>query len=118
MDLGVLGGVALVDWLLIIYFLGFFVLGFAQGTIRRLIGIASILFSFLFAANIADPLSDFLAAKFKGAIEMDPQAAQTATSRVSAPRNASPQQAPAKPVMQSQPSKPEQPAVAKTGAAS
>ena len=57
-------------------------------------------------------------AKFKGAIEMDPQAAQTATSRVSAPRNASPPQAPAKPVMQSQPSKPEQPAVAKTGAAS
>ena len=64
MDLGVLGGVALVDWLLIIYFLGFFVLGFAQGTIRRLIGIASILFSFLFAANIADPLSDFLAANW------------------------------------------------------
>ncbi len=52
MDLGVLGGVALVDWLIIIYFLGFFVLGFAQGTIRRLIGIASILFSFLLAANL------------------------------------------------------------------
>ena len=34
--------------------------GFAQGTIRRLIGIASILFSFLFAANIAEPLGDYL----------------------------------------------------------
>ena len=56
-------------------------------------------------------------AKFKGAIEMDPQAAQNA-NRPSAPRNAAPQQAPAKPVMQSQPPKPEQPAVAKTGAAS
>jgi len=56
-------------------------------------------------------------AKFKGAIEMDPQAAQGG-NRASAPRNAAPQQAPAKPVMQSQPPKPEQPAVAKTGAAS
>jgi hypothetical protein len=40
--------------------MGFFVLGFAQGTIRRLIGIASILFSFLFAANIAEPLGEYL----------------------------------------------------------
>jgi hypothetical protein len=37
-----------------------FVLGFAQGTIRRLIGIGSILFSFLFAANVAEPLGVFL----------------------------------------------------------
>ncbi len=64
MDLGVLGGIALADWLIIIYFLGFFVLGFAQGTIRRLIGIASILFSFLLAANLADPLSQFLKANW------------------------------------------------------
>ena len=56
MDLGVLAGVQLADWLIIIFFLGFFVLGFAQGTIRRLIGLASILFSFLLAANLADPL--------------------------------------------------------------
>ena len=60
MDLGDLGGVKTVDWLLIVFFLLFFVLGFAQGTIRRLIGIASILFSFLFAANIAQPLGDYL----------------------------------------------------------
>jgi uncharacterized membrane protein required for colicin V production len=59
-DLGVLGGVQLADWLIIIFFLGFFVLGFAQGTIRRLIGLASILFSFLLAANLADPLGEFL----------------------------------------------------------
>ena len=40
--------------------MAFFVLGFAQGTIRRLIGIGSILFSFLFAANIAEPLGAYL----------------------------------------------------------
>jgi membrane protein required for colicin V production len=59
-DLGDLGGVKTVDWLLIVFFLVFFVLGFAQGTIRRLIGIGSILFSFLFAANVAEPLGVFL----------------------------------------------------------
>ena len=56
-------------------------------------------------------------AKFKGAIEMVPQAAQNIVgSRMGAPRSAPQQQAPAKPVVQ--PAKPEQPAVAKTGAAS
>ena len=35
-------------------------LGFAQGTIRRLIGIASILFSWFLAALLAEPLSNFL----------------------------------------------------------
>ncbi|HSL76395.1 MAG TPA: CvpA family protein [Candidatus Limnocylindrales bacterium] len=64
MDLGVLAGVQLADWIILIYFLAFFVLGFAQGTIRRLIGIASILFSFLFAANVAAPLGDFLKANW------------------------------------------------------
>ena len=61
MDLGAfLGGIRTVDLLIVLYFIGFFVLGFAQGTIRRLIGIGSILFSFLFAANLADPLGRFL----------------------------------------------------------
>jgi uncharacterized membrane protein required for colicin V production len=59
-DLGDLAGVKTVDWLIIVFFLAFFVLGFAQGTIRRLIGIGSILFSFLLAANVADPLGAFL----------------------------------------------------------
>jgi cytoskeletal protein CcmA (bactofilin family) len=58
-------------------------------------------------------------AKFKGAIEMDPQAAQNVIgNRTAAARNAPSSQQPApKPVMQ-QPQKTEQPAVAKTGAAS
>lgn len=53
-------------------------------------------------------------AKFKGAIEMDPQAAG---NRAAAQRPA-PQQATAKPVAQPQAPAPQQPAVAKTGAAS
>ena len=50
------GRVGAVDLLIVLFFMGFFVLGFAQGTIRRLLGIASILFSFLLAANLAEPL--------------------------------------------------------------
>jgi len=53
-------GFDIVDLLIIGYFGAFFVLGFAQGTIRRLIGIASILFSFLFAANLTAMLGKFL----------------------------------------------------------
>ena len=61
MDLGAfLSGFTVVDLVIFLFFLGFFVLGFAQGTIRRLIGIGSILFSFFLAANLADPLGTFL----------------------------------------------------------
>jgi membrane protein required for colicin V production len=59
-----IGGIQTVDLLLVLYFMGFFVLGFAQGTIRRLIGIGSILFSFFFAANLAEPLGEFLGANW------------------------------------------------------
>jgi cytoskeletal protein CcmA (bactofilin family) len=57
-------------------------------------------------------------AKFKGAIEMDPQAAQNILASRNAQPKSAPQQAqaPAKPVMQQ--TQPAQPAVAKTGAAS
>ena len=61
MDLGeFLGGIRTIDLLLFLYFGAFFVLGFGQGTIRRLIGVGSILFSFFMAANIAEPLGNFL----------------------------------------------------------
>ena len=58
-------------------------------------------------------------AKFKGAIEMDPQAAQNIIgTRMPQPKSAPPpQQAVAKPVQQ-QPLKPESPTVVKTGAVS
>jgi uncharacterized membrane protein required for colicin V production len=59
-----LNGVGTVDLLIVLFFTGFFVLGFAQGTIRRLIGIASILFSWFLAALLAEPLSNFLGANW------------------------------------------------------
>jgi len=55
-----LEGVGTIDLLIVLFFVGFFVLGFAQGTIRRLLGIGSILFSWFLAALLAAPLSDFL----------------------------------------------------------
>jgi membrane protein required for colicin V production len=55
-----LSGFGTIDLVIVLFFLAFFVLGFAQGTLRRLLGIGSILFSFLLAANLADPLGRFL----------------------------------------------------------
>jgi cytoskeletal protein CcmA (bactofilin family) len=59
-------------------------------------------------------------AKFKGAIEMDPQAAQNVNRGAQPPKPATPQQqqpqSAAKPI--AQPAKPEAPSVVKTGAAS
>ena len=52
------------DLLVVLFLFGMFVLGFVQGTIRRLLGIASMLFSFLFAANLRDPLGSYLAANW------------------------------------------------------
>ena len=65
MDFGeFLGTITTVDLLLVLYFIGFFVLGFAQGTIRRLLGIASILFSWFLAANLVETLAGFLGANW------------------------------------------------------
>ena len=55
-----LASINTVDLLLFLAFAGFFVLGFAQGTIRRLIGLASVTFSFFLAANLSGPLGAFL----------------------------------------------------------
>ncbi len=49
------------DWLVIGFCVLMFVVGFAQGVIRRLLGIASIAFSFLLAANLRDSLGSYLA---------------------------------------------------------
>jgi uncharacterized membrane protein required for colicin V production len=49
------------DLLAILFLFGMFVLGFAQGTIRRLLGLASIVFSFLLASQLREPLGGFLA---------------------------------------------------------
>ena len=55
-----LTSISTVDLLIVLYFIGFFVLGFAQGTIRRLLGIGSILFSWFLAANLAEPVGSYL----------------------------------------------------------
>jgi uncharacterized membrane protein required for colicin V production len=49
------------DLLVVLFGFAMFVLGFVQGTIRRVLGLASMLFSFLFAANLRDPLGNYLA---------------------------------------------------------
>jgi uncharacterized membrane protein required for colicin V production len=53
--------IATFDLLFVLFVFGMFVLGFAQGTIRRVLGIASMLFSFLFAANLRSTFGQYLA---------------------------------------------------------
>ena len=48
------------DLLVVLVLAALFILGFIQGTIRRLLGLASILFSFFLAANLREPLGKFL----------------------------------------------------------
>ena len=62
MDIGeVLSSINRFDLLVVLFAFGMFVLGFIQGTIRRILGLASILFSFLFAANLREPFGGYLA---------------------------------------------------------
>lgn len=62
MNIGeVLSSINRFDLLVILFAFGMFVLGFIQGTIRRILGLASMLFSFLFAANLREPLGGYLA---------------------------------------------------------
>jgi uncharacterized membrane protein required for colicin V production len=49
------------DLLVVLFTFGMFVLGYIQGTIRRVLGLASMLFSFLFAANLRGSLGQYLA---------------------------------------------------------
>jgi uncharacterized membrane protein required for colicin V production len=52
--------ISIVDVLIIIGLFGCFILGWVQGTIRRLVGIASMTFSFFLAAVLHVPLGRFL----------------------------------------------------------
>ena len=61
MNIGDLLNINKFDLLVLFLCFGMFVLGFAQGTIRRVLGLASMLFSFLFAANLRDSLGSYLA---------------------------------------------------------
>ena len=53
------------DLFVALFLFGMFVLGFFQGTIRRVLGILSMIFSFLVAANLRDPLGSFLASYWR-----------------------------------------------------
>jgi len=52
------------DLVIVLVLFAFFILGFMQGTIRRLLGIAAIVLSFILAANLRQPLGDFLKANW------------------------------------------------------
>jgi len=49
------------DLLFLLFLFGMFVLGFMQGTIRRLLGLGAMAFSFLFAASLTNVVGPFLA---------------------------------------------------------
>jgi uncharacterized membrane protein required for colicin V production len=57
-----LAGINVVDVLIILFLFAMFILGYIQGAIRRLVGIASIVFSFYLSLQLNNVwLSDFLA---------------------------------------------------------
>lgn len=58
--IGAITGIKGVDLLFFFIFFALFVLGFMQGVIRRLLGIASILVSLLIAAQLRSPVGAFL----------------------------------------------------------
>ena len=58
---GFFNSLNLFDLASFLFLFGMFVLGFAQGSIRRLLGLAAILFSFFLAGQLRDPLGSFLA---------------------------------------------------------
>jgi uncharacterized membrane protein required for colicin V production len=53
--------VNIVDVLIVLGLFAFFILGYVQGTIRRLVGIGSMVFSFFLAAQLHVPFGTFLA---------------------------------------------------------
>lgn len=58
---GAIRSAPLVDLGVIFGLCAFFFLGVMQGAIRRILGIIAILFAFMVAANLRDPVGDFLA---------------------------------------------------------
>ena len=54
-----------IDLLMFFALFGMFILGFMQGIVRRLLGIASILISLLVASQLRDPLGTFLASNWE-----------------------------------------------------
>ncbi len=61
---GVIRSAPLVDLAIFAGFLGAFVLGAAQGVIRRVLGIISLIFAFLLATSLRAPVGDYLAGQW------------------------------------------------------
>ncbi len=58
---GFFANVSLTDLVVVVYLFGWFVLGFAQGAVRRIVGVLTISFSFFLAAQLNEYLGPFLA---------------------------------------------------------
>ncbi|MGD0861788.1 MAG: CvpA family protein [Candidatus Limnocylindrales bacterium] len=58
---GAIRSAPLVDLAIFVGLFGAFVAGALQGAIRRILGIVSMVFAFLLAANLRDPVGDYLA---------------------------------------------------------
>lgn len=56
-----MGSLNLFDLVVVLFLFAMFILGFAQGTVRRIVGILSIVFSFFVAAQLSVPVGTFLA---------------------------------------------------------
>ena len=54
------------DLLILLALLAMFIVGYAQGVIRRLLGIGAIVFSLIVAAQLRAPLGDYLSAQWTG----------------------------------------------------
>ena len=57
---GAIKSLNIFDLLVLFFVFGFFVAGFIQGTLRRLIGLAIVVVALLFAINLRDPLGSWL----------------------------------------------------------
>ena len=52
------------DLVIVVFLFAYFIMWFIHGTLRKLVGVAAVLFSFILAANLRQPLGDFLKANW------------------------------------------------------
>ena len=56
------------DLVILLALMAMFIIGYAQGVVRRLLGIAAILFSLIVAAQLRAPLGDYLTQQWEGIV--------------------------------------------------
>ena len=61
-----MAGITPFDLFILLALLAMFIIGYAQGVIRRLLGIGAILFSLIVAAQLRAPLGDYLTEQWSG----------------------------------------------------